>query len=204
MAFTLPKPIDITKYKLRNKGVTFDDATHTYTIDGEKCLSVSSIISKYKEDFPLEQVLPKMVKKYTGTTKETWKTLFNLKRERNTYQGKSLHSFAESEFVRPGYLEPITQQEVSLLKAIDKLEAAGWIPVAAENFNVSKKYLLGYTFDILFYNAELKKFAVGDYKQNEFMTAEQYKGMKGYLPKLMLKPFGDLGFRDVTEFSVAI
>lgn len=204
MAFLNPIPIDMSKFKLKNKGVTFDENEHIYKINGRPCISVSSIISKNKEEFPTEVVLPKMVKKYPDTTKELWRTLFDTKRKRNTYLGKSLHEFALSEFLRPGYLQPITVQEIALLKAIDKLEKLNWRVVSAEVFNVSEKYLLGYTYDLLLYNIVTHEFAVGDYKQNEFFTEAQYKDTKNRRPGLMKNEFTELGFRDVTEYSVAI
>lgn len=203
MAFKQQIPNACKKLKLRNKKATFDENGHKYKLNGVSVLSVSSIISKYKPEFPTEQVLPKMVTKY-GQTKEDWRNLFELKKQRNTFMGSSLHAFANSEFIRPGYLEPITEQEIALLKAIDFLESKGWVIVAAETFNVSEKYMIGYTFDILLYNTIDKIFALGDYKQNEFYTAIQYKNKKGYNPKGMLPPFDKYDFRDVTEYSISI
>jgi len=88
--------IKLTKVEsLITGGVAYkDNFNHFYNEKGEKYLSASSFIKKYKKDFPKDFILPKMVGAYGGETTD-WEAIWGLQGEISTQLGKAIHAGIE-------------------------------------------------------------------------------------------------------------
>lgn len=90
------EPVKLTEVKSLITGVVAykDQYNHFYNEKGEKYLSASSFIKKYKKPFPREFILPKMVGAYGGETAD-WEAIWALQGEVSTQLGKAIHAGIE-------------------------------------------------------------------------------------------------------------
>lgn len=88
--------IKLTKVESLITGVVAfrDQYNHFYNEKGEKYLSASSFIKKYKKPFPKEFILPKMVGAYGGEVAD-WEAIWGLQGEISTQLGKAIHAGIE-------------------------------------------------------------------------------------------------------------
>lgn len=158
--------------------ILFDEDSHTYTYRDKKCISTTSLISKYKKEFDVEFQAEKYAKKhgleYDDVVKE-----WDDKRIASIIKGTHLHKYMELRFSNKIY-NPGDELLGPELKSIgDKFynDSVGrLIPVRMEL--VVGDYDLGLCgmIDKLFYNVKKKELQIWDYKTNkEINTYSKFK-----------------------------
>ena len=83
----------------------FDEKTHSYTKDGNKYISVTTLIDKVTNDFNADEVIDEMLKgqelylgaksELLGLNKEQIKALWELNRIGKSNYGSYIHNYAE-------------------------------------------------------------------------------------------------------------
>lgn len=197
--------------KINNsKGFSYDDNSHTYTMDGVKLLSSTTWIGTYKEPFKRNMISAMVAK--SNKKKNKGLTDPALIREYWTSYGKRLANLgtAGHEFCRQYYLDkdnksskPLVSYERNAKKLMDALMKKYNI-LEMEKPRGIKSYMIGYTIDIILEDKKTGDLFIGDFKFGKYMTKEQYKEGKGGLPTKMREPFKKSEFRNVTLDSGSI
>lgn len=184
------------------KGFTFDDRSHTYLMDGVKLLSATTWIGNYKGDFNsvvISRMVAKRNKKVgSGLTDDTkvreyWKSYGS----RLACLGTAGHEFCRQYWLDPENTYPITKLEENAKKLMDGLMSKFNI-IEMEKPRGIKKYMMGFTIDIIMEDKKTKELYIGDFKFGKNFTKDQYKEDKGRVPNKLSSPFGDKDLRDVT------
>lgn len=158
--------------------LSFVEETHTYTVEGSKIPSTSSLIKKYVEPFDSKKISYFVAKKRGITQKEVlaeWKAIADKACE----VGTNVHLYGEDYVLgRPSAAFNLK------CKAIEKFweELPSHIqPVCLELQMYHLKYMYAGTADIILYNTKTDKYIIGDYKTNKDLF-KNYKGKKMLLP----------------------
>lgn len=194
------RAISITRTILNNtKGFKYDPINHTYTIDGVKLVSGTELISKYVKPFDTAMISEMSAKKYqreghatlgdARMVRQYWKLLG----EHASGLGTTGHIFCKLYWLNRNTV-PITQLDVNAKKVMDAILQKYDI-IEMELPRGSKKYLIGYTLDIVLRDKVSGEVVIGDFKFSSKFNNEQYKKLKGRNASLLNEPFGE--FRDV-------
>lgn len=180
----------------------FDSASHTYYLKDNKVMSVSAFMAMYKPQFNSNMVIN------TIKDSDNWKDiapddirlLWDLKGDVRRNIGNAVHCYLHSQFIKPGYVKPDSDYLYAAQKCYDFIVERFDI-LEAEKFEISEKYNLGYTKDLLLQSKKTGAVLIGDYKSNEAFTMAQYKDLKKK-PKRLLHPFAE--YYDVSEDTVKL
>lgn len=158
-----------------NQTCIFDEASHTYTVNGQQLISGTTFIKQFHQEFDGPAVANKISTK-RGTTPEALLKEWTEKGE----QGSMVHSYAEWMFdpnSDPG-LPPYAIEAdrvglltVQLLHACDKLQEKGFEPIEAEKIIFSARLGLAGTIDLLMTDSA-GQIIVLDWKSNEKLTLD--------------------------------
>jgi hypothetical protein len=150
-------------------GIVFNESDHTYTYNGKKCISVTTLLSKFKKPFDTEKIATRYAAK-NGLRTEDVIADWERKNKEATFKGSELHKYAEYKFSNKNYDIDIFSGAQPLCGQIDKFyddNKGILIPVKVEF--VIGDYSIGIcgTLDKLFYNTRRKCLEVWDYKTNK-------------------------------------
>jgi hypothetical protein len=149
--------------------IIFNEADHSYYIDGQECISVTSLISKFKKPFNTDLIAKKYAQKngldYNDVIDE-----WELKGKTASMKGSEVHKYAENIFFNKHYQvdeslvskELITQVDNFRKDSINRL-----IPVRAELIVGDPRLLVCGMIDKLFYNVMKGCLQIWDYKTNK-------------------------------------
>jgi len=100
-------------------GIVFNDADHSYTYNGKPCVSVTSIISKFKKPFETEKRATGYAKKH-GLEVEDVIANWDLSGKKATHKGSEAHKYAEYKFFNKHYDVDIFSGALPICRKIDK------------------------------------------------------------------------------------
>jgi len=150
-------------------GIVFNDADHSYTYNGKPCVSVTSLISKFKKPFETEKIATGYAKKH-GLEVEDVIANWDLSGKEATHKGSEAHKYAEYKFFNKHYDVDIFSGALPICRKIDKFYddmKDKLIPVRAELVIGDKEMLVCGMLDKLFYNTESEKLEIWDYKTSK-------------------------------------
>jgi len=213
MDLNIKKSNSNKRTKINNKkGFTYDDPSHTYTMDGVVLKSTTQHIKEWSKPFDANIVSSMVAKKNTRegnalTNPASVRKYWRLLGKRSSALGTTGHEYCEMWWMDRVNAIPITKLDENAKKLMEQID---------KNFNIirmetpkgSKKYAMGYTVDILLQNKITGKYYVGDFKFSKAFTSEQYKADKKRLPARMtgiLKDFRDVGHdKGILQLNVYI
>lgn len=210
--------------------ITFDEPTHTYTLNGKTLPSVTTVLHKFMPPFDGETIASNYAEKH-GMTKEYWLDEWKINSLKSTITGTLVHEFGESLFyLRSGHPERITASCVPkyepkknwLIPTRPKEEAIQLfykelhpnlhllLPEARMFTGLNKdvadlKQDVAGTSDILFYyidpdNPEKNGICIFDYKTNRSLE-NKYSRNNG---KMLLPPFDDMVAEDQSIYTLQL
>lgn len=150
-------------------GIVFNETDHSYFYDGQRCISVTSLISKFKKPFDTERIAKAYAKK-NGLIQEDVILEWEKAGEDASHKGSELHKYAEYKFFNKHYDVDIFSGALPLCRYIDEFYndfKGRLIPVRAEYVVGDKNLLLCGMIDKLFYNLDSGKLEIWDYKTNK-------------------------------------
>jgi len=181
-----------------NPYFSFNEKYHSYTYDGDKLISVTNFLKKFKEEFDSEKWSKKKADD-AGVEQdqilEEWKKL----NERANEIGHATHAWIENFF--KGIYQPIPR-DFEIIDRIDKFNKIYYeklhklTPIKFEQRVFSTKWKLAGTFDALFSYQD--KLVIVDWKTNKKFDIDNKWGKK------LLEPFEDEDECKLTEYSIQI
>jgi len=184
------------------KGFKFDEKLHRYTLDGVELKSATTLLGNFTGGFnavPISRRLAEANRKKgkeflidEGDIRKYWNLLGNL--SANT--GTAGHQFCEAYWINPGIVDDLHMGELftNCKRVMDNVQKKYEI-VEMEQSRGNRKYLIGYTIDVVLRHRESGVYVIGDFKFSGKFTPEQYKEKKGRVPSLMEGNFK--GFRNI-------
>lgn len=177
--------------ELRNKileffnGINLDEKTHTYTISGDKKLSisVSGLIKPYKHPTDYEALKKDLAIK-RGVTEESIQDSWNEAAELGCSIGDATHIFGENYVLNGMKGDPSTGYERAVVKFWADMPPH-IVPLILEVKMYHKDLLFAGTSDILLYNTKTNEIYIADYKTNKNL-------FKNFREQKMLAPFNNL------------
>lgn len=188
--------------------IVYYDEPHKYYIDGERMISTTTLLHKYKPEFNTDAIAPRSGQKwegeYKGTVpfdkefvKETWNWL-NL---HAVTEGSILHDYIENRFNNKVFPYPkqrvidifgydaISETYPILQSYADKFHAdvqGKLIPIRAELVVGDKELGLCGMVDMLFYNVKAGEYQIWDWKTNTKLNKNSKYGnmLEGVLSHL--------------------
>lgn len=157
--------LELTKFN----AIVFNEADHSYIYGGEKCTSVTALISKFKKPFDTEKIASRYAKKH-GLFVEDVITNWEIAGKEASHKGSELHKYAEYKFFNKHYDVDIFSGALPLCRQIDRFyeDTKGYlIPIRAELVVGDIDMLLCGMIDKLFYNLRTGKVEIWDYKTNK-------------------------------------
>jgi len=199
MDFNVQQTMSATRQRVnKTKGFSYDDPSHTYLFNGIKLKSATSLISEHYGSFNSmaisNRVAQANIRKGTGITDAVQvRKYWSLKGKRASSLGTTGHDFCLMYWMDRS-TQPVTRLDRNAKKLMDKI---------FENFEIirmevpkaNEEFLIGYTVDILMRHLSTGEIYLGDFKYSQAFTKEQYKELKGRLPKKIKGIFD--GLRDV-------
>jgi hypothetical protein len=192
------------------RDIIYYDKWHKYFINNKECISVSTIIKKYKKPFDSDYQASKKAKE-RGVTKQEILDEWDYKRDRQSIKGKILHSYIENklankifpydntEVIKRFGNDPVLNDFEILSKQSDKFISdikGKMIPIKSEFIVGDESLGLCGTIDQIFYNKRSNKFEIWDWKQNENLTtSSQYK---------LTKSLSHLDSSDLSIYSIQL
>ena len=177
------------------KGLTFDEASHSYTANGKPLTySVSGLIKKLTIPFDAQAVSAAMSRNSDLSQDEilqSWKTKGDLACKK----GNEAHLFGEL-YPFNRHIKPRTPQEHAIVKFWNDIPEF-IVPVIMELQMYHKEYLFAGTSDILLYNKQTGAFILGDYKSNADL-------FKNYKCKKLLSPFNFLLDNPFNKYQIQL
>lgn len=201
------KDISKERVKVNNtKGFKYDPESHLYTVDGTKLKNTTSWIEGFKkpfESFSISQAVANSnKKKNTGISDANkLRAYWKAKGNHSKNVGSSFHEFAYLYWLDPVNSKPKTNYDKIAIAVMNNIKSKYDI-IEMEVPRGSRTYMMGFTMDIVMRRKTDGVVVLGDFKTNEFATAEQYKKVKGRLPGKLIAPFDDL--RDVCLHTASI
>jgi hypothetical protein len=164
--------IELNKFN----NIIFNEEDHSYFLDGKKCTSVTTAISKFKKPFETEMIAKKYAKKNGLNVKdviEEWESI----KETSTFKGSELHKYAECRFLSKNYIaSDIAKPLCSMFDVFYNDVKDRLIPVKLEFVIGDKDYSVCGMIDKLFYNVKANCLQIWDYKTNkEISKHSKYK-----------------------------
>ncbi len=161
-------PIKILQELNKFNKISFNEEDHSYYYDGDKCRSVTSIISNYKEPFNTLEIAKKYAKKH-GLETEYVIEMWDENRILSANKGSELHKYLELKFACKKYTcdtslisdKLVTQAEKFYSDVRDKM-----VLIRAELVVGDREKKLCGMLDKLFYNEKYSCFKIWDYKTN--------------------------------------
>ena len=145
------------------KKLEFDEASHSYTLEGVNFKSVSSFIKDYSQPFDAFKIAGFIARK-KGVTIDVilkeWEDSKNLACD----LGTNVHLFGETYPIEGG--SPSNGYEEAIVKFWEELPSY-YIPVAFELKMYCKDKAVAGTTDFILYNIHTGKFVIADYKTNK-------------------------------------
>lgn len=179
--------------------IKFDDPTHSYTLNGRKLTSVTTLIHKYTSHFDEHYWSEIKSREYSITqdnVKYAWEFLNNL----STFKGSALHNFIEKYYFNKLYEYP--EKDIinhfgydPIFKDYDIIKSqflnfyndsfGKLIAVRPEYIVYDEEYQVSGMVDMLFYNKKTKIFEIWDWKTNkELKLSNPYQKMNGILSNM--------------------
>lgn len=194
--------VRITRAQINNtKGFKYDPKLHQYTLDGQQLVSGTELLSKYVKPFDSAMISEISANKYKREGKKMlgdarqvrryWKLLG----EHASSLGTAGHAFCVLYWLNRE-TKPVTELDHNAKKAMDAILHKYEI-IEMEVPRGNKKYLIGYTMDLLMRDKVSGEIVLGDFKFSGKFTNEQYKALKGKNAGLMNEPFKE--FRDIAH-----
>ena len=164
--------------------VEYHDEPHEYHVNGEKLVSVTTILHKYQEDFAEEYWSRVKAEEYVLSQKEVLRA-WEFINKKGTMKGSAIHDYAENKFLNKVFpypeqlilnefgFDPIVKEYKTTKKHVDKFynDVKGkLIPIRTEMIVYDKESLIGGMLDMLFYNVRKKQFQIWDWKTNKKFT----------------------------------
>ena len=149
--------------------IVFNESDHSYLYNGNKCISVTSLISKFKKPFETEKIAKSYSKKH-GLQIEDVIASWESAGKDASHKGSELHKYAEYKFFNKHYDVDIFSGALPLCRQIDKFydDVKGiLIPIRAELVIGDAILSLCGMLDKLFYNTKSGKLEIWDYKTNK-------------------------------------
>ena len=164
--------------------VTYEDEPHTYHVDGQQLISVTTILHKYQEDFAEEYWSRVKAEEYVLTQKEVLRA-WGFINKKGTMKGSAIHDYAENLFLNKVFpypeqlifnefgFDPVEEEYKITKEHVDRFHndvQGKLIPVRTEMIVYDKESLIGGMLDMLFYNVKMKQFQIWDWKTNKKFT----------------------------------
>lgn len=190
--------------------VIFHDDTHEYFVNGKKCISVTTLIHQYENEFEEEYWAEKKANEFQLTTKEiirAWRFI----NKKGIMKGSLVHQYGELLFQNKKFeypketvikefgFDPVYEEykiSISHLDKFHKLAKNKLIPVKLEGIFYDEDSLIAGMADMLFYNITKNEYQIWDYKTNkEFSSKSDFK---------LKYPFNNIDQCDLEIYSLQL
>lgn len=184
-------------------GLSFDEASHTYKLKGQKLISTSKWLKQYYESFNTYEIAKAKANKFNKENCNDaqidhfyyiyrWKQIS----EAATNTGTRVHNYAEYNY--PLFSDtPYCEQEQGVVDFYKDLDSKYEV-VFLELKMFIEKYGKAGTADIILYNNDTGNILLADWKTNQKNILQHYKG------KTMLKQFSHLTDCALNKYSLQL
>ena len=175
--------------------VEFDEASHTYRIDGQLVPSVTTILGRLKPEFDAESAAERVAEREGRTVIDVlsdWKyrSLMALA------NGKEVHRQIEAVITTGSAPLLAPDPDGSWSRCLARIQA-GAVPLAIEQIVADKELAVAGTVDAILYSRKTGSVHVCDWKPGKF-KAEGYRG------ETLQPPFDDLAMNHLTAYSLQV
>ena len=181
-----------------NNVIYYDDV-HKYYVNGKECISVTTLIHKYVNEFNEDYWSDIKAKEYNLTQKEVIR-MWRFINKKGTMKGSLIHNYAEYLFQNKVFeypadkviaefgFDPIIEEYNITKKHVDNFynDTKGkLIPIKLEGIFYDEDSLISGTADMLFYNIKKNEYQIWDYKTNKSFETTSMNRLKHPLNHLM-------------------
>lgn len=176
--------------KLKKHKIIFDEPTHTYTVAGKECISVTTLLDRlsepFKEDYWAERCALNPKHELYGKSPEEIKVIWKVNNNKAKERGKYFHLFAEAVIKKEDYTrfdvpEELRKGFLSYWNTINRTFNPGEFEIIGLEQQMAMPSLgISGTTDGLFQMGKHGLF-IYDWKTNEKFTEDE--------PYYFLKPF---------------
>lgn len=188
--------------KSKFNNLIFDEASHTYVIENQNLLSVTTSLKDFSKPFDEFSMAELVAQKYNkeNPTKPPrnalwYRKYWKLKREEASAKGTRVHQYAEQ---YPNFTESTCEQERGVLEWFNNLNTDIYEVVFMEFRLYCKTIKRAGTLDLLLYNKLTGKLVIADWKTNNTSLLQVYNKTK------LKKPFTKLYDTSLNKYSLQL
>ena len=147
--------------------IKFDEKSHTYTHKqtGDRFISVTTLLSKFKEPFDSDKHSQRVAKR-EGVPQELVLEMWKTEKDRACERGTNIHKILE-DYISCG---EVKQSYAWLCKSYDKVVERTIDPfkeVLCENLLYDESFKIAGTADLIYEHKDKNEFTIGDFKTNK-------------------------------------
>ncbi len=174
-----------------NKNIVFDEPSHTYTLNGKKLISTTTLLGLYKNKFDPDGFIIRAVARRDGLTIEEVKEKWEKTKNEGCDRGTNFHRQAEH-FIKTKEILDEDYQDV--IKQLKDMNISG--KLSSEIGLFSPTYSIAGTADLI--SEQEDGLMIFDFKSNKkFTVKSKYK-------KYLLYPLQHLQECDLTVYSLQL
>lgn len=180
--------------------VTFDKASHTYTINGRAVPSVTTILKRLKPEFNADSKAAEIAFR-EGTTKAAILAKWKATSDTALANGNALHQYAEAQLNAFPEILPIPEDATNEIRAFHSFwskASRNLTPIHSETIIADKEYGIAGTIDaVMICNRHAPRRHILDWKTGKFHHTDPY-GQR------LLAPFEDLPASQYALYSLQV
>ena len=184
------------------EGLIFDEATHTYQINGISYISVTTSLKSFYNDFDEFAMAQFTADKYNREnpnklprTAMWYRHYWKLKRNEASAKGTRVHKYAE---LYPELTDPTCNQEKGVKEWFDNLDKDTYEILFMEKQMFCHKLKKAGTADLLLFNKKTGNIVIADWKTNNTSLLQVYDKKK------LKKPFNKLYDNSLNKYKLQL
>jgi ATP-dependent exoDNAse (exonuclease V) beta subunit len=196
----------------RFSSITFHEKEHQYTIGGQKLVSVTTVISEFKESFDREGISKRAAEKRGVSVDEILKE-WDIKKELACEKGTCFHAYAEQFLANKAYTYPVQSlrelfgkdpfedvwpELVALFQTFYRDSSRNLVPVKSEVVIGDAELGIGGMIDQIYFNKKSGMLEIWDWKTNKVIAK------KNDFHRTMLPPLEHLDECEWNTYSLQL
>lgn len=180
------------------EGLYFNEQYHTYTVDGKRYPSATSMLNGFV--IPFDRGKAQWVAKSRKITKKEVLREWDENRDAAAYMGTRVHNFAEdyalANITKADNLKPSCNKELGVIQFFMDIRDRYEI-ISVELRMYSKEYNFAGTADLILYDKEEDKYILADWKTNKDIH-------KNHANQKLLHPFDDILDTPLNKYTIQL